>query len=112
LEPWRFGTEGHEEAGPPQSQCPCQALDLHALFYNTAVRVRDLAGRFWLAMLVFGIAGSLAAKKTRAVNVGTLPTHTPLFIPALLRTVLIADGLAFFRTLALGPIVERLLRAD
>jgi K+-transporting ATPase ATPase A chain len=67
-----------------------------------------LLGRFWLAVPVLALAGSLAAKKKRAAGAGTLPTHTPLFIATLVGVVFIIGGLTFFPGLALGPIVEHL----
>jgi K+-transporting ATPase ATPase A chain len=89
-------------------------LSTNTPFYNTALGLVILAGRFWVAVPVLALAGSLAAKKKRAVTAGTLPTHTPLFIAALIGIVLIIGGLTFFPALALGPIVEHLslFRAD
>jgi K+-transporting ATPase ATPase A chain len=40
--------------------------------------------------------------------VGTLPTHTPLFVFLLVGVVIIIGALTFFPALALGPIVEHL----
>ena len=67
-----------------------------------------LASRYWIALPVLAIAGSLAQKKTVPANPGTLPTHTPLFVAMLSGTVLIVGALAFIPALALGPIVEAL----
>ena len=39
-----------------------------------------LIARYWLAIPVLAIAGSLAAKKLTPASAGTLPTHTPLFV--------------------------------
>jgi len=58
---------------------------------------------------VLAIAGSLAAKKTVPAGLGTLPTHTPLFIAWLISTVLLVGALTFVPALALGPIVEHLM---
>jgi K+-transporting ATPase ATPase A chain len=68
-----------------------------------------LMARFWLAVPVLAIAGSLAAKKKIPVGAGTLPTHTPLFVGWLITIVLVVGALAFFPALALGPVVEQLL---
>jgi len=89
-------------------------LSTNTPFYNTALGFVILAGRFWVAIPVLALAGSLAAKKRRAVSAGTLPTHTPLFIAALISIVLIVGSLTFFPALALGPVVEHLslLRAS
>jgi len=83
-------------------------LSTNTPFYNTALGLVILVGRFWVAIPVLALASSLAAKKKRAASAGTLPTHTPLFIAALIGTVLIVGGLTFFPALALGPIVEHL----
>jgi K+-transporting ATPase ATPase A chain len=65
-------------------------------------------GRFWVAVPVLAIAGSLAKKKLVPVSAGTLPTHTPLFVGLLVGTVLLVGALTFLPALALGPIVEHL----
>ncbi len=65
-------------------------------------------GRFWLAIPVLAMAGSLAKKKIVPESAGTLPTHTALFIVMLFSTVIIVGALTFFPALALGPIVEHL----
>ncbi len=65
-------------------------------------------GRFWLAIPVLAMAGSLARKKIVPESAGTLPTHTALFIIMLFSTVIIVGALTFFPALALGPIVEHL----
>jgi len=65
-------------------------------------------GRFWLAIPVLAMAGSLAKKKAVPESAGTLPTHTVLFVVMLISTVIIVGALTFFPALALGPIVEHL----
>ena len=55
------------------------------------------------------IAGSLARKKLVPAGLGTLPTHTPLFVAMLISIVIIVGALTFIPALALGPIVEHLL---
>jgi K+-transporting ATPase ATPase A chain len=65
-------------------------------------------GRFWLAVPVLAMAGSLAKKKVIPESAGTLPTHTVLFVVMLISTVVIVGALTFFPALALGPIVEHL----
>jgi potassium-transporting ATPase potassium-binding subunit len=42
-------------------------------------------------------------------SVGTLPTHTPLFVVLLAGTVVLVGALTFFPALALGPVVEQLV---
>jgi potassium-transporting ATPase potassium-binding subunit len=84
-------------------------LSANTPFYNTALGLAMLLGRYWLAVPVLAIAGALAAKKKIPVSAGTLPTHTPLFVVLLIGTVIIVGALAFFPVLALGPIVEYLM---
>lgn len=67
-----------------------------------------LLARYWVALPVLAIAGSLAQKKIVPSGPGTLPTHTPLFVAMLAGTVLIVGALAFIPALALGPIAEAL----
>jgi K+-transporting ATPase ATPase A chain len=68
-----------------------------------------LFGRYWLAVPVLAIAGSLAAKKMIPAGLGTLPTHTPLFVVLLIGTVLMVGALNFIPALALKPVVEHLM---
>jgi K+-transporting ATPase ATPase A chain len=78
-------------------------------FYNLMIGLAMLFGRYWLAVPVLAIAGSLAAKKLVPVGLGTLPTHTPLFVVLLIGTVLMVGALNFIPALALGPVVEQLM---
>jgi K+-transporting ATPase ATPase A chain len=67
-----------------------------------------LFARYWLAVPALAIAGALAAKKTVPPGLGTLPTHTPLFVVLLASVVVVVGALTFVPALALGPIVEHL----
>jgi len=83
-------------------------LSANTPFYNTALGLCMLFGRYWLAVPVLAIAGALARKKIVPVGAGTLPTHTPLFVGLLVGVVLLVSALTFVPALALGPIVEHL----
>ncbi len=83
-------------------------LSANTPFYNTALGLCMLFGRYWLAVPVLAIAGALAKKKIVPVGAGTLPTHTPLFVGLLVGVVLLVGALTFVPALALGPIVEQL----
>ena len=83
-------------------------LSANTPFYNTALGFAMLFSRYWLAIPVLAIAGALAAKKKVPAGLGTLPTHTPLFVAMLVGVVIIIGALTFFPALALGPIVEHL----
>jgi len=77
-------------------------------FYNVALGLCMLFGRYWLALPVLAIAGSLARKKIVPTGPGTLPTHTPLFVALLVGVVILVGALTYVPALALGPIVEHL----
>jgi K+-transporting ATPase ATPase A chain len=78
-------------------------------YYNLTGGVAMLVARYWLAIPMLAIAGSLARKKIVPAGPGTLPTHTPLFAAWLVGVVLLVGVLAFVPVLALGPIVEHLI---
>ncbi len=81
-------------------------LGANTPFYNGALGLAMLIGRFWVMLPVLAIAGSLAAKKVVPAGPGTLPTDTPLFVTMLVAVVIVVGALSFFPALALGPIVE------
>ncbi|CAK0752400.1 K(+) transporting P-type ATPase subunit KdpA [uncultured Gammaproteobacteria bacterium] len=84
-------------------------LSANSLFYNIALGVVMLLGRFAMIVPVMALAGSLAGKKIVPATAGTFPTHSPLFVVLLAGTIVVFGGLVFFPALALGPIAEHLL---
>lgn len=86
-------------------------LSANSLFYNIALGLAMFFARYWLAIPILAIAGSLAKKRIVPGGPGTLPTHTPLFILFLTVVILIVGALTFSPALALGPIVEQLMIA-
>jgi potassium-transporting ATPase potassium-binding subunit len=84
-------------------------LGANSTFYNIALAIVMLISRFWTAIPVLAIAGSLVGKRRLPPGSGTLPTHTPLFIFWLIGIVIIVGALSFFPALALGPVVEHLI---
>ena len=84
-------------------------LNANVPFYNITLGLAMFFARYWLAVPVLAIAGSLARKKITPVSAGTLPTHTPLFVVLLVGTVIIVGALTFIPALALGPFVEHLM---
>ncbi len=86
-------------------------LSGNTMFYNVMLAIGMLVGRLFVIVPALAIAGSLAAKKTVPVSVGTFPTTGPLFVGLLIGVILIVGGLTFFPALALGPIVEHLAGA-
>ena len=78
-------------------------------FYNVALGLAMLAGRFVPIVLVLALAGSLAGQETsESTSEGSLPTHGPLFVAMLTGVAVIVAGLTFFPALALGPLAEGL----
>lgn len=84
-------------------------LGANTPFYNIALGIAMFVARYWLAIPVLAIAGSLANKKKVPASAGTLPTHTPLFIAWVIGVIIIVGALSFLPALALGPIVEHLM---
>jgi K+-transporting ATPase ATPase A chain len=83
-------------------------LSANTPFYNTALGLCMLVGRYWLAVPVLAIAGALARKRIVPSGPGTLPTHTPLFVALLVGVVVLVGALTYVPALALGPIIEHL----
>ncbi len=86
-------------------------LSANTPFYNTALGIAMLLGRFAMIVPVLALAGGLAAKPSIPASNGSFPTHGPLFVLLLAGTILIVGGLTFFPALALGPLAEHLLLA-
>ena len=84
-------------------------LNANTPFYNLTGGIAMLISRFWLAIPILALAGSLARKKLVPIGPGTLPTHTPLFVMLLIGVVVMVGALTFLPALALGPIVEQLM---
>ncbi|GAB2603940.1 potassium-transporting ATPase subunit KdpA [Kribbella endophytica] len=83
-------------------------LSANTPFYNTALGLAMLLGRFVPIVLVLALAGSFAKQQPVPVNEGTLPTHKALFVTMLVGVVLIVTGLTYFPALTLGPLAEGL----
>ena len=84
-------------------------ISANTVFYNVALSLCMLIGRFGPIILVLAIAGSMASKKVTPAGAGTFQTTGGLFSGLLAGVVLIVGALTFFPALALGPIVEQLL---
>jgi potassium-transporting ATPase potassium-binding subunit len=83
-------------------------ISANTLFFNITGAVAMFVGRFWMIIPTMAIAGSLAAKKSVPVSLGTFPTTGVLFVGLVVGVIVIIGGLTFFPALALGPIVEQL----
>jgi len=77
-------------------------------YWNTALAISMLIGRYLGMIVVLALAGSLVRKPVYAVSAGTLRTDSPLFTGMLMVVVVVLVGLTYFPALALGPIVEHL----
>jgi K+-transporting ATPase ATPase A chain len=78
-------------------------------FYNVAIGLAMLMGRFVMMVPVLALAGNLVEKKFVPPSSGTFPTHGWVFVLLLISVILIVGALTFFPALTLGPIVEDFL---
>ncbi|TFD27026.1 potassium-transporting ATPase subunit KdpA [Cryobacterium cryoconiti] len=83
-------------------------LTANTPWFNTALGVAMLLGRFIPIVLVLALAGSLAAQDKVPATAGTLPTHRPQFVGLLIGVTIIITALTYFPVLALGPLAEGL----
>ena len=83
-------------------------LSANTDWYNTAIGLAMLFGRFLPIVLVLALAGSLAKQGHTPESAGTLPTHRPQFISLVAAVTLILVALTFLPMLALGPLAEGL----
>ena len=77
-------------------------------WWNTALGLAMLFGRFLPMVFVLALAGSLGKQQPVPATAGTLPTHRPQFVGLLTAVVVIVVGLTYFPALALGPLAEGL----
>ncbi|OBJ87559.1 K+-transporting ATPase subunit A [Mycobacterium gordonae] len=81
-------------------------LSVNTDWYNTALGLAMLFGRFLPIVVVLALAGSLAKQGTTPESAGTLPTHRPQFVGMVAGVTLILVALTFLPMLALGPLAE------
>lgn len=87
-------------------------LTVNTPFYNYALGIVMLIGRFAVIIPSLAIAGSLAQKKISPPSAGTFPTDSGLFVCLLIGVILIVGALTFFPALTLGPIAEHFLMLE
>ncbi|MFI6045538.1 potassium-transporting ATPase subunit KdpA [Nocardia sp. NPDC051321] len=75
-------------------------------WYDTALGLAMVFGRFLPIIFVLALAGSLAKQGNTPESIGTLPTHRPQFIGMVVGTTVILVALTFLPALALGPLAE------
>ncbi|KUN16814.1 potassium-transporting ATPase subunit A [Streptomyces antibioticus] len=83
-------------------------LNADTQWFNSALGLCMLFGRFLPMVFVLALAGSLAEQKPVPATAGTLRTEKPLFTGLLVGAILIVTGLTYFPALALGPLAEGL----
>jgi K+-transporting ATPase ATPase A chain len=83
-------------------------LAVNTTWYNTALGLAMLIGRFLPIIFVLGLAGSLARQQEVPVSEGTLPTHRAQFVLLVTGVALIVVALTYLPALALGPLAEGL----
>ena len=83
-------------------------ISVNTVWYNYALGIVMLLGRFLPIVFVLGLAGALARQKPTPVSEGTLPTHRLLFVGMLTGVAVIVVALTYFPALALGPLAEGL----
>jgi K+-transporting ATPase ATPase A chain len=81
-------------------------ITVNTEWYNTALGLAMVFGRFLPIVLVLALAGSLAKQGTTPASLGTLPTHRPQFVGMVAGVTLILVALTFLPMLALGPLAE------
>jgi K+-transporting ATPase ATPase A chain len=85
-------------------------ITVNTAWYNTALGLAMVLGRFLPMIFVLGMAGSLAAQQPVPVSAGTLPTHRPQYVGMVAGVTLVLVALTFLPALALGPLAEGLHR--
>jgi len=81
-------------------------LSGNTVWYNTALGLAMVFGRFLPMIFVLALAGSLARQGTTPGTAGTLPTHRPQFVGMVAAVTVILVALTFLPMLALGPLAE------
>ena len=81
-------------------------LSANTMFFNTALGLAMLLGRYLPMILVLALAGSLARQGHTPASIGTLPTHRPQFVGLVAAVTVILCALTFLPALALGPLAE------
>jgi len=78
-------------------------------FYEIAIGIVMIIGRYASIMAMLLIGQSLLRKKTVPETAGTMHLDTPLFGGILFGAILVLNALTFFPIMALGPLAEQYL---
>ncbi|RKN23893.1 potassium-transporting ATPase subunit KdpA [Micromonospora musae] len=83
-------------------------ITVNTTWWDTALGLCMLLGRFLPIIFVLALAGSLARQQPTPASEGTLPTHRPLFVGMVTGVTVVLVALTFLPALALGPLAEGL----
>lgn len=83
-------------------------LGANSTFYNIALGVVMMLGRFLPMLFILALAGSFAEQGRAPETSGTLPTHRTLFVGLTASIVIVIAGLTFVPAFALGALAEGL----
>ena len=81
-------------------------LNANVPWYDVALGVAIIIGRFAPIAAALAIVGRLASKKTVEPSAGTLPVHGWTFGLTLTGVIVVVAALTFFPALCLGPLIE------
>ncbi len=81
----------------------------NTVWYNVALAIAMVIGRFLPIIAVLAIAGTFAAQRPGVVTAGTLRTHSATFITLIVGATLLIVGLEYLPALALGPVADALM---
>ena len=81
-------------------------INANTVWYNTAIGLAMVIGRFLPIVLALALAGSLARQGHTPESPGTLPTHRPQFVAMVVGVTVILVALTFLPMWALGPLAE------
>ncbi len=81
-------------------------ISVNTNWWNTALGLAMVFGRFLPMVVVLALSGSLAKQGMTPESAGTLPTHRPQFVGMVAGVTLILVALTFLPMLALGPLAE------
>ena len=77
-------------------------------WYNTALALAMVMGRFLPIIAVLAIAGTFATQRPGVITAGTLRTYSPTFIVPIVATTLLIVRLEYLPALAVGPVADAL----
>jgi K+-transporting ATPase ATPase A chain len=85
-------------------------LTANTPFYTITGGIAMLVARFVPLIAALALGASVGRERTVPITAGTLRTDTPLFGGLLIGVIVIIGALTFLPSLALGPIVEHLMK--